>query len=371
MKKTIIGGGIMLAALCGIVLPKILNKKPFAEPVACPVVETAVPQRGDIRLTAGLIGQVEPEEVVYVYPKAQGDVTEVHIKAGDQVEAGQLLCVIDTRQIDSAKSALDSAELTLRQAREDLNRQSALYAVDAVSALTYQQSRDSVEAAQISYENAKNNYENQISYSQITAPISGLVEVCNVEAFDLVAQNNLLCVISGQGAKTVSFAASERIRGYLSEGDEIVVEKNGETYQGIIYEVSTMADSQTGLFQVKARMNQAEDEGKLSTGSMVKLYVTSEYAHDVLRVPVDSVYYDGGLAYVYTYEGDSGTLRKQQVETGIYDSNWIEIRSGLGETQEVLTSWSSELSDGAKVRLKGEDYDESAFNEEMPESRLQ
>lgn len=368
MKKQIIAGGIVVIALCAMVLPKILNKKQFADPVADPVVEVTTPGRGDIRLTSSLIGQVEPEEVVYVYPKASGDVTEVPIKAGERVEAGQLLCVIDTRQIESAKSNLDSAQLTLRQAKEELGRQSVLYAAGGISEQAYRQYQNNVEAAQITYENAKTNYDNQVSYSQITAPISGMVEVCNVEPFDTVAQNNLLCVISGQGARIVSFDASERIRNFLSEGDPITVEKNGETFDGTIYEVSTMADSDTGLFQVKARLREDTDETKLPTGSSVKLYVTSEHADDVLLVPVNSVYYDGGLSYVYTYDRESGTLHKVQVEAGLYDSQWIEVRSGLDGTEEVLTTWTSELYEGTHVRIKGEtDAQETAAEIPDPE----
>lgn len=352
MKKSVIAGGVVMIALCAVVLPKIFNKKPFAEAVADPIVEITEPKRGDISLTSALIGEVEPEEVVYVYPKASGDVTEVHIKAGDIVEAGQLLCVIDTRQIENAKSSLDSAELTLRQAKEELERQSILYSMGDISQQAYRQCQDSVEASQIAYENARTNYDNQVSYSRITAPIAGIVEVCNMETFDTVGQSNLLCVISGQGAKTVSFDVSERIRNYLSEGDQITVEKNGETFSGIIYEVSTMADSGTGLFQVRARMDENMDEMKLPTGSMVKLYVTSEHVSDVLQIPVNSVYYDGGLSYVYTYDRGTETLHKVQIEVGLYDSEWIEVSSGLDGTEEIVTTWSSELNEGTHVRIK-------------------
>lgn len=354
MKKKVMIGGVVAIALCAVILPKILNKKPFAEAVAEPVVEITVPERGDISLTAGLIGKVEPEDVVYIYPKASGDVTEIHTKAGEQVEAGQLLCVIDTKQVDNAKSTMDSAELTLRQAKEELGRQSVLYAGGGISEQAYRQFQDKVTAAQISYDNAKMNYENQLSYSRITAPISGTVEVFKAEDFDNVTQSDLLCVISGHGGKIVSFAASERIRNYLSEGDMIAVEKNGDTFNGSIYEVSTMADTGTGLFQVKARIDGDVDETKLPTGSMVKLYVVSEHVSDVLKIPVDSVYYDGGLAYVYTYDRESSSLHKVQVEVGLYDSEWIEIKSGLSGTEEVLTTWSSELNEGTRVRLKEE-----------------
>lgn len=117
--------------------------------------------------------------------------------------------------------------------------------------------------------------------------------------------------------------------------------------------VSFMADSSTGLFKVKARLDESVDEAKLPTGSMVKLYVISEHADQVLTVPVDSVYYDGGLAYVYTCDMEELSLHKVQVEVGLYDSDWIEIKSGLTVDDHVLTTWSSELYEGTTVRIKG------------------
>lgn len=357
MKKGILIGCAAAAVLCAVILPRIFSKEPFAEAVADPIVEITSPERRDIQLTTGLVGSVEPEDVVYVYPKVSGEVTDVYIKAGDKVEKGQLLCVIDTKQIESAKSSLDSASLALKQAQEELSRQAILYAGGGISQQVYQQYQDAVQSAQISYDNAKVNYDNQVSYSWITAPISGTVEVSDVEVFDQVSASNQLCVISGEGAKVVSFSVTERIRKHLAEGDSIVVEKDGQSYEGTVYEVSSMADSSTGLFPVKAKLDENGTEGEeaessLPTGSMVKLYVISDSAEDVLTVPVDSVYYDGGLSYVYTYDDETSSLHKVEVETGLYDSEWIEIKAGVDESDKVLTTWSSELYDGTVVRIK-------------------
>lgn len=352
MKKGIITGVAVAAVLCAVILPKVMTKKAFAEPVEDPVVEVAYPQTGSLYLTSGLVGSVEPEEVVYVYPKASGDVTEVKIKAGQVVEAGQLLCVIDTKQVEGAKSSLDAAQLALTQAKEELSRQSVLYAGGGISEQAYSQYQDSVKSAQISYDNAKTNYDNQVSYSQITAPIGGIVEVCNIENYDTVTQNNQICVISGEGARIVSFSTTERIKKNLSEGDRITAIKDGEEFMGTVYEVSSMADSTTGLFKVKARLDDSVDETKLSTGSMVKLYVVSDSVENVITVPVDAVYYDGGLAYVYTYDSDGGIIHKVEVEVGLYDSENIEIKSGLSGSEAVLITWSTELREGTKVRLK-------------------
>ena len=353
MKKGWIIGGVAVVALCLVVGKKLMTPKQFAQGVSDPVVVAENPEIRDIELTSGLVGSVEPEDVVYVYPKAGGDVTAVNVQAGDTVKAGQLLCVIDTKQVESAKSSLDSAQLALRQAQEELSRQQVLYAGGGISEQAYQQYQDQVQSAQIQYNNAKTNYDNQISYSQVTAPISGTVELCDVKVYNTVNSGNLLCVISGEGAKVVSFSVTERIRGNLNPGDQIHVEKDGNEYTGIIYVVSTMTDSTTGLFPVKARIDESLEDGSLPTGSSVKLYVVAQRSDQVLSVPLDSVYYEGGNSYVYTYDSSSSTLHKIQVETGLNNSDYIEIDSGLTTDDLVLTTWSSELSEGTKVRLKG------------------
>lgn len=362
-KKQVVIGGASVLFLCAVILPKVLNRKPFAEGASEPIVEVTEPSRHDIRLTTGLVGEAEPEDVVYLYPKAAGDVTGVYVKAGEVVSEGQILCEIDTKQVESAKSAFDSAELSLRQAKEELTRQSVLYSGGGISEQAYQQYQDQVTAAEIAYENAKINYENQVSYSRIAAPISGLVEVCGITTHDTVNQSTLLCVISGEGNRVVSFAVSERIRKFLSEGDEIQIEKNGELVSGTIYEVSTMADASSGLFKVKASVEAEAGEEPIPTGSAVKLYVTSEYTENALCVPVDSVYYDGGQAYVYLYEAESSTLEKLAVETGLYDEEWIEVTKGLNGEETVLTTWTSELSTGTKVRLKETSFEAEYFSE--------
>lgn len=346
-KKTIIAGVVCAAVLGAIVLPRIFGTKQFAQGVALPVMETQKPETGDIRLTTSVIGAIEPSDVVYLYPKASGDVTEVNVKAGDVVSKGEIICTIDTKQVESAKSTMDSAQLALKQAQEELSRQQLLYSSGGISDQEYSQYRDSVSSAQITYDQAKYAYETQLEYSQITAPIEGLVEICNVETYDTVSASDLIFVISGQGNRIVSFSATERIRGYLQEGDTIEVEKDGETYEGTVYEISTMADETTGLYKVKASISA---DVILPTGSEVKLYVTSEETENAMTIPVDSVYYEDGKPYVYVYQ--DGAVYQRFIESGIYDSERMEVISGLSGDDMVVTTWSSELYDGAQVRLK-------------------
>ena len=110
-----------------------------------------------------------------------------------------------------------------------------------------------------------------------------------------------------------------------------------------------MIDAATGLFKVKASV---ENGDALSTGSAVSLFVVSDRVDQAMSIPVDAVYYSGGDAYVYTY--DDGTVHHIPVEVGIYDSERAEILSGIRSDDLVITTWSSELAEGAKVQLPGE-----------------
>lgn len=322
------------------------GKKGDVQVVAPPLVEVEQPEKGDIELYRSLIGNVEPSDMVYIIPKAAGEITAVYVKAGDYVTEGQVLCEIDTKQVDAARLQLEAAEIALNDANTNLERMKVLYASGDISAQSFEQVESGAKSAKIQYDSAKLNYDYQIEFSNITATISGKIESSNMEVHDMATQTSPLCVISGEGAKAVTFSVTEAILDNVHVGDTIRIEKNGSEYTGTITDVNTMVDAATGLFKVKASV---ADSDALVSGSSVKLYVTSDKASDVMTIPVDSVYYDNGNAYVYTY--DSGTVHEVPVETGISNSEKMEIISGLTMDDQVITTWSPELYEGAPAEL--------------------
>lgn len=349
MKKgVIIAGIVVVAAAAAVIVPRALKPKAVAEEAPIPVVEVQTPELGTIELFRDLVGKVEPSDVVYTYPKMAGEVVEVYVKAGDVVKEGQALCKIDTKQVDSARLSLESAKQALSDAQTNLSRQQALFAAGDIASAAFEQAQTQAKNAQISYENAKINYDNQMEFSNITASIAGKVEIFDVEVHDNVSSQNLICVISGEGSKAVNFSVPEKIVNQMSVGDVVTIEKNGSEYEGNITEVSSMIDSATGLFKVKASVDSGD---ALPTGSTVKLNVTSDRQENVMTLPVDAVYYSGGDAYVYTYV--DGTVHQVPVEVGIYDSEKIQILSGISASDQVITTWSSELFEGSKVQRPG------------------
>ena len=322
----------------------------MAQEASVTVVKAANPVRGDLSLSTGLTGTVEAADVVYVYAKASGDVTAVHVKAGDMVAAGQVICEIDTEQVDSARNSLESAQVSLSQAQNNLDRMRLLYQGGDLSEQEYEQYTNAVKSAQLQYESARIAYDRQVEYSTVTAPISGRVESCEAEVYDRVNQSGQLCVIAGEGESRITFYVTQRMMDQIREGDEVKVSRNGKLYPGHISEVSSMVDEENGLFKVKAELQNTEE---IAIGSTVKLNVVTERAENVMLVPVDAVYYSGGDGYVYCYQ--DGIAKMTPVEVGLYDSEYAEIRSGLSVTDLVVSTWSSNLYEGAKIRLRGED----------------
>jgi RND family efflux transporter MFP subunit len=343
-KKLVIGA--VVVAVAALVLPRFLGPKKEVTAASLPVVSIQKPEVGDLKLYTGLTGTVEPSDIVYVIPKVAGEVTEVNVKAGDYVTEGQKLLHIDTKQVDGARIALDQAAVNLQDSNANLDRMTVLFQSGDISKLQFDQAQSSAKLAKLQYDSAKLAYDNQIEFSSITAPISGLVESFNVEVHQNVSQQNTLCVISGEGSKAISFDVTDRVIKGLQVGDTITVEKSGSQYDGVITELSSMVDPATGLFRVKATLSQAEG---LATGAQAKLYVISERADQVMLVPTDAVYYEGGKAMVYTLQ--DGLVHECPVEVGIYDSEKSQITSGLTMEDDVIVTWSSELFEGSQVEI--------------------
>ena len=193
-------------------------------------------------------------------------------------------------------------------------------------------------------------YHPQVELRTNKAPIGGRIETCDVEVYDRINQSAQLCVIAGEGESRITFFVTQRMRTNIREGDEVEIQKNGTVYKGNISEISSMVDTTSGLFKVKAEMENTEE---IAIGSTVKLSLITARAENAMLVPVDAIYYSGGEGYVYLFQ--DGIARMTPVEVGLYDSEYAEILSGLNGEEQVISTWSSNLYEGAKIRLWGEE----------------
>ncbi len=355
MNKKVIAAGVVVVAVAAVAAGFLFNNQGggnragMAQDTTYAVVKADYPYTGDVSVTSSLTGTVEANDVVYVYAKAGGDILSVNVKPGDIVQHGDVLCEINTEQVETAKNTMDSALVQYNEAQSTLNRMQILYNGGDLSAQDYEQYQNNVESARLSYESAKYNYDKQVEYSTVTAPIDGKIESCDLDVYDHISQNDELCVISGDTGSRITFYVSQRMLNNLSVGDEVQVVKNSTTYQGWITEISTIVDSDTGLFKIKAEL---EETDEIAIGSSVKIQFVSDRSENVMLIPVDAIYYSGSKGYVYVYE--DGYAKTVSVEVGLYDDDNAEIISGLEPTDLVVSTWSSNLYEGANIRLMSE-----------------
>lgn len=187
----------------------------------------------------------------------------------------------------------------------------------------------------------------QLDYANVTAPVSGIITSKGVTKNNMTSTGSVAYTIMSDGSKFVVFYVSEDIMRELQVGQSITVEKNNEELEAVITENPQVADANTGLFMVKARVNGNED---LVSGIKVKLNMTTKHADNVITLPIDAVYHESEKSFVYTYV--NGKANKVYVETGLYDDEKIEIISGITTDDQVITTWSSQLRNGSEVKVE-------------------
>ena len=256
------------------------------------------------------------------------------IGAASQVEVDQAYQTLLSAQagLESAQAALSAAEAGVQQAQAGVESAQA-----------------GVASAQVGVSSA----EYQLSLYDLTTPISGVVEAVNVTENNFSASGTVAFVISNGNNKAVTFYVTDQVRQTLTPGQEVTVTSDGMVYQGAITEISGVVDASTGLFQVKAVID-AQD---LPDGLAVELSTTAYVVEDAVLVPSDALYFEDGDAYVFLLR--DGTAVRVPVTIGLYTTDTIAITQGLTPGDQVITSWSASLKDGAPVRVAGESSGET------------
>lgn len=257
------------------------------------------------------------------------------------VEASKTQLKSSISQIENGKDTIRD-NLTTAEQTYSITQNEVYPETDATYAAQLQ-------AASVGVDSAKM----QLDFYTVKAPISGVVEAANVKKEDMAAAGNPAYIISNKDSMTVTFNVTEKAKNTMNVGDHVTVERNGETFDGTITEIGTMAGQQTKLFQVKATIPGAGD--KLPNGVSVKVSATTEKEDGSTLVPFDALYFSGGDAYVYCVVDNK--LVRTSVTVGLMDDDHAIIEDGLDADSLVVSNWSSKLRNGADaeiVSLNGE-----------------
>lgn len=333
--------------------------------IAVEVVQAAP---GQIVNSTVVRGNVAATDDVYVAPKAQGVVRSVNVSVGDYISSGQVICQLDTVDLQTslalAKSQYDTLNTSYQEAVKNRDRYAALYAEGAVSLAQYEQAETTVKTMNI--EGARlqvQQIQDQINNCTVRSTISGQVAEVNVNPGDMAGSGPVARVVDINQVKLVA-NVTESVLASFSQGMEVSVTisaASAEPYTGRVTSMPVAANA-TMTYPVEITIDNPNRE--IMAGMFAEVNVVREQsAAENLIVPKSAVNNDG---QVYVVDGQN-VAHLRDVETGLSDDNNVEILSGLSAGETVVTVGGYLLSDGTEVRIVTSDGQE-AESDSNPES---
>ena len=335
-----------------------------------PVVRTSIAQ------TVSATGEISAAQLVDVGAQASGQIKKLHVTLGQQVKKGDLIAEIDSTsqlnnlntnkaKLDTYQAQLVSAEIALRSADKKYQREQALWQEDATSREALEDAQDAFAAAKASVAELKssirqtqiaiNTAEADLGYTRITAPMDGTVVAIPVEegqtvnanqttptivqVADLSTMLNKMQIAEGDVNKVK--AGMKLTFTTLSQPDNV----REATLESIDPGLTTMSqgsyttstDTTDSAIYYYARSLVPNKDNVLHIGMTTENTIIINQAEKVLAVPKLAVKQRGGKQYVRVL-GENNQPQEKEITTGLSDNMNTEVKSGLGEGENVIIS---------------------------------
>ena len=367
--------------------------------------------RRDLTETVVANGRIQPVTQVMISPEVAGEIIELPVKEGQLVKKGDLLLRIkqDNYQAGSnsaaasykfAQGSRSQAEAELLKSESDFRRNEELAKAKLISASVLMEFATSYEVARLRRENSINQADqarfaldkanDDLAKTTIRSPIDGTVTKLKSQLGERVLGTSF-----NMGTEMMTIAKLDEMEARVDIGEiDVVLIAVGQTarlevdafkdrkFKGTVtaianaskgssvnQQVSSSQPQEAPKFEVKIRV---EDREAFRPGMSVTAEIETRSRKGVLAVPIQSVTTRlalGGVAakpadgkaaepvkpaeVVFALEGDH--VKKVPVKTGISDSDFFEIESGLTEGQQIVAGGykaiSKDLEDGRKVQV--------------------
>ncbi|MCX2723499.1 efflux RND transporter periplasmic adaptor subunit [Roseibium salinum] len=311
---------------------------PQATVVTTPVVDITI----NDRLSA--IGTSTALQSVAVTPFTSGRMTEVLVKSGATVKAGDIIARLDA---DAEQIAVERASNALKDAEARLQRMQALRKTNTATTVQVTDAELAVDNARLQLREA----ELALSRRSVETPIGGIVGILPITAGNYVSPQTVIATIDDRSEILVDFWVPERYASSIKVGSPLTassVARPGETFEGVISAVDNRVDSDSRTLQVRARF--ANDADKLRAGMSFQVSMTFPGDHypgvDPLAVQWGS---DG--AFVWAVREGRGVRVPVNIIQRNTDS--VLVDAELTPEDEVVTEGIHLVRHGADVAVAG------------------
>lgn len=303
------------------------------------------------------VGSFESAEKRTVIAEVPGDISSVWVVKGDYLLDGSTIATINSDSVDKQKK---DADISLREAK--LKQESAK--LEQMDGDDY---ASKLKSARLALDDAllqRDKMYKELDDYTIKAPIDGTVVSKKKKAGDKIesgggasaaasassasssSSSNVLAVIYDMSSLCFELSVDELDVKKVEVGQEVEITADaveGKTYTGIVENVSvngTVGTNGVTTYPAKVRIQDADD--KLLPGMNIDAVITVEKAENVIAIPLRAVN-RGNTVYVKGNKSDDTDkapegFKTVQVETGISDDNYIEIKSGISEDDTVYVT---------------------------------
>lgn len=379
-----------------------------AEPVV--VVQVATVKQASIEKVVNSEAVLFPLQQAAITPKVSAPVKRFLVNRGDRVKTGQLLAVLENRdlaasevenkgalsQAEAAYATTTSASLPEELRKAELDVEAARQSLDAEQKLydsrqnLYQQGalpRKDFDQARVSLTQAKSQFEiaqqhwdalkvsgkeqalksasgqlesargkylgsqAQLGYSEIRSPISGFVTERALYPGEMAAAGTPLLVVMDTSSVIAKAHIQQQDAALLKVGNEAELSASGvdDKIPAHITVVSPATDANSTTIEIWAKA--ANTGNRLKPGTTAQLSVIAKKLDNVLVVPASAILNqpEGGVAVMVV--GTDKRAHLQAVQVGIQSGDQVEITSGLKAGQQVVSSGNYGLPDNTQVKV--------------------
>lgn len=330
------------------------------------LVQVSLATQRDMPYSLSANGTVEAIQSVNVTPQVTGILKQMAFQPGAHVNKGQLLFIIDptpySLSVQQARANLQRDQAQFLQNQADAKRYQALVKLEYITRQQYEQTQTALKAqsAVVAADLAQlKQYETQLSYTRITAPVAGKTGNVTFKVGDLITANNTapLVTINPLNPIWIDFNLSQRdfaellhyqknkslsVNALTEDGQHILKQGQLTFYDNTI-------NPQSGTVLLKAQFN--NEDHLLWPGLSIPVQIILTIEHHAIVIPSIAVQADQQGLFVYTIE--QGKAKAQRITVAYQVGDLSVIKAGLTDKTLVITTLPPNFYEGTNVIYHG------------------
>jgi membrane fusion protein, multidrug efflux system len=288
------------------------------------------------------VGTVQAEHLAAVTSRVVANILEMRVSAGQQVKNGEILVVLDDRdlrhRVEQAQEAVHGAEATLAQAQSDYKRDKPLFDQQVITPYDFEHTQTNLKTAEANLhrlQQAERETEVSLSYAVIRSPFTGVVVDKLADLGDLAAPGKPLLTMYEQNRLWLEANVPEELvnRIHVNEALTFRIDALDREMRGAVVEMIPSSDPTTRTVVARVRLSATKD---VVPGMFGRLLIPVA-PEEALTVPALAVIRAGQLTMVDVVA--EGRVERRTVQLGRAVGSRFEVLSGLmaGETVVVRT----------------------------------